>query len=65
MTHGWHDDRKQYYIYELDSFIADVGGYMGLLLGFSMLSIYNELDGLLRKMKAWLGARARKPALTL
>ena len=26
--------RKQYIIYDIDSFIADWGGYMGLILGF-------------------------------
>ena len=44
------DIRKQYVIYDNNSFIADVGGFMGLLLGSSMLGLYNELESLLRKV---------------
>ena len=40
---------KQYVVYDFSSFIADVGGYMGLLLGFSALSLYNELENLLKR----------------
>ncbi len=31
---------KQYYVYDSDSLIADVGGYLGLLLGQSLLGLY-------------------------
>ena len=31
----------QYYVYDLNSFIADVGGYLGLLLGQSCLGMYH------------------------
>ena len=41
------ENRKQYIIYDTDSFVADVGGYMGLLLGCSIMSLYNEIDLLL------------------
>ncbi len=37
---GRHDLREQYHTYDLSSFVADVGGYMGLLLGHSILSIF-------------------------
>ena len=37
-------------IYDIDQLIADVGGYMGLLLGHSALSIYYKLE-------AWCGKR--------
>ena len=47
--------RKQYVIYDFNSFIADVGGFMGLLLGFSLLSIYDEIEGLVKKLKKKLG----------
>ena len=30
----------QYVIYDIDNFIADVGGYLGLLLGQSIYGIY-------------------------
>ena len=33
----------QYKIYDLNSLIADVGGYLGLLMGHSLLSLYNGL----------------------
>ena len=45
------EDRHQYVIYDFNSFIADVGGLMGLLLGFSILSIYDEVEKTLRKIK--------------
>ena len=32
--------REEYVVYDSDSFIADVGGFFGLLLGQSMLGIY-------------------------
>ena len=35
---------EQYELYGMDSFIADVGGYMGLLLGISLLSIYRAVE---------------------
>ena len=37
---------EQYFIYDINSFIADVGGYMGLLLGSSILSLFDEVEGL-------------------
>ena len=40
----------QYLIYDIDQLIADVGGYMGLLLGHSALSIYYKLE-------SWCGKR--------
>ena len=48
-------EKIYYYTYDLGSFIADVGGFMGLLLGHSALSCY---DGLKRfwksKGKRWV-----------
>ena len=32
---------KEYYAYDTNSFIADVGGYLGLCLGFSLLSFFD------------------------
>ena len=46
---GSYEEREQYIIYDLDSFIADVGGFMGLLLGCSILSLYSELEAILGK----------------
>ena len=38
---GEFDQTEEFYIYDYTSFIADVGGYLGLLLGYSLLSIYH------------------------
>ena len=38
---GSFEVKEEYYIY--DSFLADCGGYMGLLLGYSWLSLYQIL----------------------
>ena len=39
--HGEHELAEEYYLYDIDSFIPDVGGYLGLLLGYSLLSMYH------------------------
>ncbi len=33
--------RSEYYVYDLGSFVADVGGYLGLCLGMSALTFYD------------------------
>ena len=40
---GEYDLVEEYYIYNFGSFIADVGGYLGLLLGSSLLSMYHTM----------------------
>ena len=40
---GEYDLVEEYYIYNWSSFIADVGGYLGLLLGYSVLSMYQTI----------------------
>ena len=37
---GSYQLEEEYKVYELNDFIADVGGYLGLLLGHSVLSFY-------------------------
>ena len=44
-------EEEQYYVYTFNNFIADVGGYMGLLLGSSILSIYDEIENYLNRKK--------------
>ena len=44
---GEYDFVEEYYIYNWGSFIADVGGYLGLLLGYSLLSMYQTMVPLL------------------
>ncbi len=41
---GKYEIREQYYAYDMDSFIADAGGYLGLLLGHSIYSIACSLQ---------------------
>ena len=42
---------EEYEDYDLSSFIADVGGYLGLLLGHSVLSYYYIFVDLMMKVK--------------
>ncbi len=49
---GFHEVREEYLIYSSASFFADVGGYLGLLLGQSLYSVLCELvDAVMRKKK--------------
>ena len=41
---------EQYLITDFTSFLAEVGGFMGLVLGSSLLGMYDELHGLLCKL---------------
>jgi hypothetical protein len=43
LTSGRYIEKKQYLIYDNNSMIADIGGYLGLLLGYSILSLYNKM----------------------
>ena len=38
---GSYQFDEEYIVYDFNDFIADVGGYLGLLLGHSVLSMYN------------------------
>ena len=40
--HGNYEIAEDYYLYDVDSFIPDVGGYLGLLLGYNLLSMYER-----------------------
>ena len=40
--------KPQYEVYNFDDFIADVGGYLGLLLGQSIYGIYEIMANWLR-----------------
>ena len=49
---GGQYKKKLYHItYDYTSYIADVGGLIGLFLGFSMLSIYDGLKNALKNKK--------------
>ena len=51
MRESSYIEEEEYYIYDFDTFIADVGGYMGLLLGSSIISLMDEVESLLIKAK--------------
>ena len=51
MSKGSYKEEEQYFLYDYNSFIADVGGFLGLLLGYSMLGIYDEFEILLMTFK--------------
>ena len=44
-------EEEQYYVHDFYSFFADIGGYIGLLLGSSLLSLYDEAVALLKYFK--------------
>jgi hypothetical protein len=53
LTYGRYIERKQYLIYDNSSLIADIGGYLGLLLGYNLLSMYNFM---VEKLMIWTKA---------
>ena len=42
--------RQQYYTYDFPNLLADFGGYLGLLLGSSIMGFYDTLVDLVRKL---------------
>ena len=42
--------REQYYAYDKQNLVADFGGYLGLLLGYSLLTLYDSMVDLLTKV---------------
>ncbi len=51
---GRHEARTQYYVYDDNSLIADVGGYLGLLLGHSAFSLFCGMKEVGQKVKSLL-----------
>lgn len=49
---GSYEEKEEYLLYDTNSFIADVGGFMGLCLGLSLFSLYNEVVDLVVRFKA-------------
>ena len=58
MVDNSYNEEEDYVIYDVNSFIADVGGYMGLLLGSSLLSVYMSIEDVVKRILT--NARARK-----
>ena len=44
-------EEEQYIIYDFNSFFGDVGGILGLLLGYSVLSLYGDMVRVLGRFK--------------
>jgi hypothetical protein len=44
--------KKQYLTYDSDCLIADVGGYLGLLLGHSLLTFYDSFIASAMKLRS-------------
>ena len=42
--------QEEYELYPIESFIADVGGYLGLLLGASILSLVEYSTDIIKKL---------------
>jgi hypothetical protein len=51
---GTYEVKKQYYVYGSDSFIADIGGYLGLCLGMSILTFFDGAVMLMVKGVGWM-----------
>ena len=45
MFSGEYEKKEHYFIHDGNHLIADIGGYMGLLLGFSIYGIFKSLVG--------------------
>ena len=43
---GRYLEKREYVVYDINSFIADIGRYLGLLLGHSIYSILCSFDGI-------------------
>ena len=51
IQNGMFEEREQYLIYDTDSFVADIGGFLGLLLGWSMYGVYQDCAGIVGRMR--------------
>ena len=61
---GMYDLNEEYLVYDHNNFIADIGGYLGLLLGHSILSVYSiSADWItkpIRIIKSWISPEKKK-----
>ncbi len=48
---------KEYLVYDAAAFAGDVGGMGGILLGISVVAVYQEAAELVRALLAWLDAK--------
>ena len=54
IPNGEYELTEEYLLYDFNSFIPDVGGYLGLLLGYSLLSMYQKFIQWITVVKHWL-----------
>jgi hypothetical protein len=47
---GRYEEKEYYYSYDANSFLADAGGYLGLVLGHSLLSFYDVMQSGLARL---------------
>ena len=59
---GQYNLHEEYYVYDEESLTADIGGFLGLLLGHSILSVYHiiamELMNPQGVLRTWLAKRS-------
>ena len=46
-ANGRYLEGKQYYTYDFNSYVSDFGGYLGLLLGYSIVSFFDMAQEIL------------------
>ena len=46
-ANGRYQVGRQYYTYDFNSYVSDFGGYLGLLLGYSIVSFFDMAHGVL------------------
>ena len=60
IPNGEYELTEEYFLYDFDSLIPDVGGYLGLLLGYSLLSMYHMFIQWITVAKQWLLDKASR-----
>ena len=53
--------RKELFLFTFSTFLADVGSYLGLFLGTSVLSLTDQIDNMFHKLKKKLLEKKKKP----
>ena len=47
--------KDEYYTYDISNLIADFGGFLGLLLGYSILGLYDTTIQILKRLRVkWM-----------
>ena len=52
--------RRDIYIYEMENFVAEVGGFLGLLLGASIFTVFDMTMEYVKKKKLLQSEKSRK-----